>query len=382
MANQIEKYFERLKEDEFRKATPFSKHLEETKVALLNSGSPEQAEEILCSWLRSNQPCLFGRIAARFSGLSFCFLREADLVDADETIHEKIQIARRAWRRKAFQGDASGFLIVVLSDRIARAVPDDAVKSLAKRICYLYLGRDDEDAVLLEDVFLRVPGREDAEIHWKAGVNYFSANADGRWWHDHRIPGGMAFSVNSVGHMVKAFQVARSSEEMWKNLGLSQEDWANLRVDSLDKALVNAMLTIDNAATTKSGKATHLVQRHDLHGEPSDCPVHLPAKLEDKSCSDYFGYYHTDFTLPSEYFRPDVDRPSDLNGYSLDFTYLFSDHVDNPAFAEMGRGIRVRRRLATSHVSQPRLSKHERVRGEEGPINDHPQLKQALEEVC
>src|SRR5947207_12895328 len=68
MANQIEQYFERLNEDEFRTVTPFSKDLEETEVGLLNSSSSEEAGGLLCSWLGSNPPCLFGRMPGTFGG--------------------------------------------------------------------------------------------------------------------------------------------------------------------------------------------------------------------------------------------------------------------------------------------------------------------------
>jgi len=382
MADTVRKLFEELREDPFRIRMPFAKDLEEASVALLRSSSNQESAGVISGWLSRFQPCLFGRIAARLQGLSYCFLSEADLNESDESIHEKIQTARRAWRRRAFSGDASGFVVLIISDRIAKALPNESVKSLAKRLCYLYLGRDDDDTVLLEDVFLRVPGKEDAEIHWKAGVNYFSAHADQRWWHDHRIPAGMAFSVNSVGHMVKSFQVARSSEEMWQELGLSKEDWANLHVDSLGKALINAMLTIDGAATAISGKATRLLDAGERSVKQLECPVALPARLKDKNFCEYFGHYHTDITIPSEYFRPDVERPCDLKGHTLDFTYLFNENIENSAFEEMGRGIRVRRRDRKARSSQTRLtSKNRRVVGEQGLISEHPELKQALDEV-
>jgi len=45
---------------------------------------------------------------------------------------------------------------------------------------------------------------------------------------------------------------------------------------------------------------------------------------------------------PSEYFRPDVERPANLGPHLLDFTYLFQDGVENPAFTTMGEGRRIR----------------------------------------
>lgn len=294
----------------------------------------------------------------------------------------EIQEMRREWRRQAFAGDASGFVILALSEGLTKAVPNEVVKRIAKRICLLYLGEEKEDEVLLEDVFLRVPGKEDAEIHWKAGVNYFCAQGDGRWWHDHRIPGGLAFSVNSVGHLVRSFQVGRSAEEMWQKAGLTAEEWSNFKVSSLGQALIYAMQTINGAAETISGKATTLLAADRVDSLKLKCPVELPKGLADRDCCEYFGYYHTDVTLPSVYFNPDVERPPKLKGYKLDFTYLFNDETENPAFSTMGTGIRVRTRVE----SQPKDPHHKgrdtrRMFGEEGLISDHSALREALFET-
>ncbi|HEY5074312.1 MAG TPA: hypothetical protein VII34_06400 [Pyrinomonadaceae bacterium] len=297
----------------------------------------------------------------------------------DEAIREKIQHARRRWRSKAFAGDASGFIVLAVSERIAKAVPDEIVKAIAKRLCLLYLGEDTEDKILLEDVFLRVPGKHDAEIHWKGGVNYFCAQGDQRWWHDHRIPGGLAFSVNSVGHLVRSFQIARSAEEMWERAGLSAEEWSNFKVSTLGQALVYAMQTINGAAETISGKATKLLKADRADSPALKCPVDLPRNLADRDCAEYFGYYHTDFTIPSVYFLPDVARPADVKGHLLDFSYLFDNSVDNPAFASMGAGIRVRTRISRgrTHPNHARRDAR-RMFGEEGLIADHPALIEAL----
>jgi hypothetical protein len=256
------------------------------------------------------------------------------------------------------------------------------VKAIAKRLCFLYLGRDDSDEILLEDVFLRVPGKVDAEVHWKGGVNYFSAQGDQRWWHDHRIPAGMAFSINSVGHLVKSFQVGCSMEEAWKKLGMTEEGWRDFKIGSLGQALIYAMQTINGAADSISGKATELL-RLDRQGANPDklkCPIDLPKNLEGKNFCEYHGYYHTDITLPSEYFLPAVERPRNISGHMLDFTYLFNDDVENPAFSEMGRGIRVRRLLRSGKAqARRRRAKLSRMFGVEGLISEHKSLKEALE---
>ena len=71
-------------------------------------------------------------------------------------------------------------------------------------------------------------------------------------------------------------------------------------------------------------------------------PIKLPPRLSDKDHCTYAGWYHTDQTLPSVYFRPDVERSNDVDRHEdLDFTYLFDDSVANPAFETMGTGRRI-----------------------------------------
>jgi hypothetical protein len=383
VSESVKKLIEGLKPDPFRQETPFTEDLATATSLLLSSETEDQRTTAISDWLSRHQPCLFGKITARLGGLSFCFLSEADLNGSDAEIRQKIQVARNRWRARAYDGEASGFVILAISNRIATALPNDSVKSLAKRLCYLYLGRDDEEEILLEDVFLRVPGKQDALIHWKGGVNYFCAQGDGRWWRDHRIPGGMAFSVNSVGHLVKSFQVGRSFEEAWQKLNLAQtEEWADFKIKSLGGALVAAMQTIDGAFPTPWGKATHLLPADRDGANPAhlECPIALPANLRNKDFCEYAGYYHTDVTIPSDYFRLEPDRPLQITSQPLDFTYLFNDTIDNPAFFEMGEGIQVRAGGESRDKQlQSAQNKIRRMHGQEGVISNYPELEAALE---
>jgi len=384
VAQKLKILLEALEEDPFRKTTPFSDEVEQASAALFSTSDESKLAGVFGDWLSRYQPCLFGKIAAKLGGLSYCFLSEEDLNESDEHIHEKIQSARRDWRRKAFNGDASGFVILAISKKLSHAVPNDTVKAIAKRLGHLYLGRDDTDEILLEDVFLRVPGKEDAVIHWRAGVNYFSAHGDGRWWNDHRIPGGIAFSMNSVGHMVKSYELGRSAEDMWAKLGLPKEEWPDFKVNSLGTALKLAMQTINSASEAVSGKATLLLPRGRAGANPRGlkCPIDLPGNLKNKDFCEYFGYYHTDITMPSEYFRPDVERPHEIVGHDLDFTYLFDADVENPAFEELGNGIRIQADSdLAERVQKAKSEKIQRMLGLESRISDYPVLKETLGEI-
>jgi len=345
MAKTIAQLFSELRPDPWRKDAAFSPEVHSANHQLFTATNPDTSTRILNDFIQKHQPCLFGKAGAALGLISYCILNESDLLGPEETLMAKIQRARTAWTREAFYGRKSGFVVSVTSQTIAKALPNDTMKELARRLCSFYLEKEIKDnEVHLEDVFLEMPGQRQTTWKWKAGVNYFCAQGDGRWWRDHRIPGGMAFSVNSVGHRVKSAKLAAAMRQGVQTLGAPEEEWDASKIDSLEKALILAMRTIANASPAVSGKATELLpvpaQPNNLR--PQVCPVQLPQELAQKDFCEYKGYYHTDYTLPEEYFRPDVERPVHTKGHILDFTYLFHRSVDNPAFFAMGEGQQIR----------------------------------------
>jgi hypothetical protein len=195
----------------------------------------------------------------------------------------------------------------------------------------------------------------------------------------------MAFSVNSVGHLVKSGIVAKAMKGLDENTGAPFEDYPEPKVDSLDKALELAMRTIGMASDAVSGKATELLPLPSDHGSlpVPECPVKLSDKVADKNFCEYRGYYHTDYTLPSEYFLPDVERAVGVKAHTLDFTYLFNRDVDNPDFRLMGEGHQIRaapgrdEALARDDYQAARL-KQLRGDAEEVLIDEHRRLVDAL----
>ena len=346
MTNIVSHIFSQLKPDDWRAEVGFSAEVEAANQRLFEPRIPEaESIQVLSEWLQKHQPCLFGRIAARLGSISYCVLTEADLQQSDEIIKDKIQNARLQWTHDAFEGRKSGFIILVVSPRIANALPGPEMRDLAHRLCYLYLETDIKmDDIHLDEIFLQKPGPRQTTWRWYAGVNYFSAQADRRWWQDHRIPGGMAFSVNSVGHLVKSGMISNAMKVLEEITGAPAEGYPDTKVDSLDKALDWAMRTIGMASESVSGKATELLPLPSDRGElpVSKCPVELSRVVADKNYCEYRGYYHTDYTLPSEYFLPDVRRPNGLRAHQLDFTYLFHKSIDNPDFKLMGEGQQIR----------------------------------------
>ena len=371
--------------DTRRKDIPFTSEVAEANNGLFKATSDEERAGILGQWLERHQPCLFGRIAAKLGLISYCFLTDTDLAQSDDQIRDKIQHHRTSWMREGYQGAKSAFVLVAVSKRIANATPSPLMKELAKRVCSLYLLDDcEEDRILYDDIFLEKPGNARVTWKWKTGVNYFSAQGDGRWWADHRMPGGMAFSVNSVGHMVKSGRLKDYMEKLNADMGVRDETWSASRVDSLPKALVLAMKTIANAAATPYGKATELLPAQEMDAVIK-CPVDLPPDLKGKSHCVYRGHYHTDYTIPSEYFIPDVARPEGTAEHWLDFTYMFDDRTENPAHVTMGQGQRTRGPMSDRSGAGGQIRKGEdavariaKAQGEEVAIEGNKRLTDAL----
>lgn len=333
--------FSKLNKDVWRDNVDFAADIAGANAKIWHAETDEQIVEALNEWLQRYQPCLFGRLAAKLNLIEYCIITEADLLRDDEFIREKIQASRTEWTSSGFRGAKSGFILFVASPKIATALPDDNLLSLAKKLCSLYLLDEiNEDEIYTDEIWLEKPGNAKLTWKWLSGVNYFCSNADGRWWQDHRIPGGLAFSVNSVGHMAKAGGIAEIMNAMNEMLEVNNENFIGSKVNSLGQALEFAMRTINMSSETVSGKATCLIPVND-NAQPA-CPIKLPPNLEGKDHKNYRGYYHTDITLPSEYFRADVARPENSKEYLLDFSYLYDDDVLNYDFIKMGKGRTVR----------------------------------------
>jgi hypothetical protein len=377
MANKsISEIHSYLAGDIWRIENHFAMDMDAANAEITAAKDPEEIPEILRAWLQKFQPCLFGRLAAKLDLLSFCILTKNDLLQDDEHVKKKIQEARSLWTREAFRGKKSGFIILATSDALINSEPNRTLQEFAARLCSLYLLEEDikPNTIYCDEVFLEKPDAARTTWKWLAGVNVFASSADKRWWQDHRIPGGLAFSVNSVGHMVKSGKLAQIMVEMNRLLGGETEQVVTAKVDSLEKALELAMRTISLASDAVSGKATELLPLPvDTSLLPvSKCPVKLPSFLADKNYCEYQGKYHTDVTIPADYFDPSVVMPTTVKMQQLDFTYLFHKDVDNPAFDTMGSGRRIRD-FRTGGVLKP--SKGAAI---SSPIAENSRLREAL----
>jgi hypothetical protein len=285
--------------------------------------------DALQEWLRGtpNQPCIFGRIAAAADRISFCILTEADVAKGDDHIRDVIQRDRRIWKADAREGAKHAFIVAIISETLAFAAPDETLHSIATRLCDLYLF--DQPRVVKRHDALVLKTNGGPFLKWFVGVNVFASQGDGRWWQDHRIPGGLAFSMNSVGHMARVFAERRFTGRV---IG-------DATVDKLRFwALPTAMRVISDASK-RPRFGTCLMERDAA----KHCPV-VPARIRDEVFKDldeparakalgslagysehlYRGWYDTDESVPPAYFHVVAERPAELQMLPLYFTYLHS----------------------------------------------------------
>jgi|SRR5579862_681946 len=326
-----------LNEDSWRLENQFSPDIEIAhKVLLSPFASYSERKEMISNWLQrpsrgeeaGNQPCLFGRIAAHHA-MEYCVLTENDIVDSDSTIKAQVDEALLAWKRrsadpKLFDKPAHGFMVLLVGRRIAYAAPDDHLLQFALAFQELWGCTVEKDArgnsVAVETLYLRNP-LDSTYVRFTFSIDYFGSQGDQRWWHDHRVPGGIAFTANSAGHMKRYYEWYRNKPH--------QAEWL----------LQTAMRTIDEAAHTKYGRATWL---RDLSAaalpfvEDVACPVakdRMQAKLLGKDWTTYEGYLYSDHSVRREFFRIDPEPPKQLveRPWAENFTYLYDPQTKDHA---------------------------------------------------
>lgn len=296
--------------------------------------------ECLALWCQHRQPCQFGRAAANQGRIHFCFLREAAVSEwKDDEIAEKIREEKQLWKqRAAFDRDraAHSFVIVVASLRVALAAPDQHLRAFSGHLLELAgwgpnrRGARRKNTITSDFLYLKSP-LDGSFYGFRFNVDFFACAGDRRWWHDHRFPGGIAFTANSTGHMIRF------------------RDWYQAKDQNESWALKQAMLTIKNAAPTKSAdNGTHQEQGQvtwlrplDAEGKPLVskvlCPLSkVPAALEGKDWTRYEGLLHTDHAVREEFFFDREVAPTSSKPYLMDFTYLYDDKQAD--FVEFTRG--------------------------------------------
>jgi hypothetical protein len=321
------------KVDRFRKNRGFSDDIQSAHAILFNADAPRLKKlKAYRTWLQNSQPCVFGRVAAKNENIFICLLEEHEILrmkNGDPDLRDTIQDARQSWKRHALDGRHSSFLILLLSPSLVTKEPNDQLKEVCRRLMELYMEiphvADDTIETQREYVFLRgSSGLKDQLLKFSTLPNVFCAQGDGRWWYDHRTPGGIMITSNALGHFV-----------------LSRSPTRTMGPKEKVTALENAMRTINNAfvparktTALKHCPATRLLLRTATEATP----VAEKSDLSRFFAAGYTGFFHTDHLIPSVFFHPERDHP-DIQSYEgLDLNYIFDAKTDPKTHAELMTG--------------------------------------------
>jgi hypothetical protein len=141
-------------------------------------------------------------------------------------------------------------------------------------------------------------------------------------------------------------------------------DWYQAKDQNESWGLKQAMLTIQNAAPTRSidssdpleqGRVTWL-RPLDAKGKPLvdnvPCPLaNVPATLDGKDWTRYEGLLHTDHAVREEFFVDREIAPTASRPYLMDFTYLYDDKQSD--FEEFTRGKRFADEEVYAEIGRP-----------------------------
>lgn len=354
--SSVMELFGRLNGDPWRLTRPFSNELLQANALVHNTAATnDEIVECLNTWCLNLQSCQFGKVAAKAGRVHFCILREEAVSSwTDDEIGEKIRDERRLWKQRAAfdaQRAAHSMVIVVCSPRVALAAPDQHLQAFSDRVLSLAgwapdrCGARIKNTVTSDYLYLRNP-RDGGLYGFLFNVDYFACAGDRRWWRDHRFPGGIAFTANSTGHMMRfrEWYEGKSESEAW--------------------ALIQAMSTIRNAEPTRDsteadpaseGRATWLLPLTE-EGLPIvdrlGCPLaKVPAMLTGKDWTRYEGLLHTDHAVRAEFFQDRETAPTSSKTYLMDFTYLYDK--THPDFEHFAKGIPFTEEQVLTEIGRP-----------------------------
>jgi len=324
------------KPDKMRKTKRFSTDLQAAHAVLLNAlNTKTQKINAYRAWLAKSQPCIFGRLAATQKRVFVCLLEENEILGmrkGDDDLRETIQDYRQLWKRYALEGRSSSFVLAVTGESLVNETPGERLKEFCRRLLELYMDvpqiADDTIVPQREYVFLKLApggsGSRDKILKFATLPNVFCAQGDGRWWHDHRCPGGVMITSNALGHDVYS-RNGRAAIDEAKKL----------------EALEQAMRTINNAYKEKpskrAGALTHCPATFLVARGAETCPV-VKKDVAGYATDHYEGYFHTDHLLASAFFQEDRD-PKNLPLYQdLSLKYIYDAKADPLDHADLMQG--------------------------------------------
>lgn len=305
----------RLDGDEWRKSNPFSPEITTVCEVLHNPYARDDERKLaLRGWLAKHQPCVFGQVAAKADKQYIIVIDEALIDQGDEAVKAKLLLEKQTWKQWSLEGGGKhGLLVVFASPALHFAAPNQALRAVCQYARSLFIDDAEADSagndVCHDWLYLKRP-KTTEYVKFRVILDFFASAGDKRWWHDHRFPGGVAFTLNSLGHMAR-------TKEWYENLS-NPVEWSSRL----------AMLTISNAFDhSQHGRATHLL---DLNAgtpfKPMACPFSSPEKLPEalrgKDWTTYSGSHHTDHSVRAEFFHQSPTPDHSRGDYLLDFMYV------------------------------------------------------------
>jgi hypothetical protein len=343
----VKELFLALRRDTWRRTNDFSEDIRVINAILDDPYvNEDDIYEGMRNWFAKKQPCIFGRAAARTGSIFLCILRDEHIYEGDEAIRELIARGQRTWKQQALaypprQETPHSFVLLIASKRVAFAEPDDHLYRFSSRIWDLAgwgsQAASHDNPVATDYLYLRSP--HDARVYgFRYNVDFFASAGDGRWWHDHRIPGGIAFTANSPGHMFRfqewyprAKQEETDRGEWFIRAAMTTVSMAHPTL--ISPPPTNNPLPVDPIA---EGRVTWLRELQGGRPHKRDCPCPFkntpPARIEGKDWTAYEGHLHTDHSVRVEFFAGRDKPPTARTPYLMDLTYLFDrsekDHAE------------------------------------------------------
>jgi hypothetical protein len=370
--------FEELKSnrDKWRQSVGFSPDIDLAhEVLLYPKSSLAEKELALGLWLQRHQPCMFGRIAAKQGKMHYCILTGEHLSKSDDEIRGFISEENKLWKHRALLGGATtrhGFMLVILDEDIAFAEPNDALKRFSEKIRTLWVSESEPDSIgnyaACEDLYLRKPS-DGRYYKFTFNIDFFASAGDKRWWLDHRIPGGIAFSANSLGHMLRHLEWYDDKSEK----------------DSISWGVKEAMYTIASSVPhPKYGRSTELidaVKGYALKGNacPFATDYKLPGPIQGKDWTTYKGTLHTDHSVRDEFFDMSDEPVRKARPYNMDFTYIYN--IDDEDYVRFMGGQLISKNEIESLIGKPQDRRVFRARVKHRTAAQIESINQALNKM-
>lgn len=210
----------------------WSDSLQRANQEMWAAADHRQRTRALNEWLMNHQPCLFARFAARNNLLHFTFVEERDLAESPKRVIAQIREGHSEAMQRMFAAECAGWIVLLIARSWANLPPPAATDALPKRFLEALIEATgaiaDGDGLVLGDVCLPIAGDDNLGLRWISPFNYFDARGDLGWLIDRRIPGGIGYALNSVGHMVAMGAVTPDKAVRWSRASISAARNASL----------------------------------------------------------------------------------------------------------------------------------------------------------